>query len=148
MSDVFGYERTGVSDPGQVLSSDHALINVGGKVRLVQNVNGAYQHRVEPKFEAGSPNLYWVTGQASGTLEIGRLLGNGDLGTDLTTGDSCGVLETLTLSMTGKSCSAQTGGSQEFNFSGAVVQSYTISFSVGNLDVQEGLRIMVAELER
>ena len=153
MADIFGYERDAVADPGQVISSDHAVINIGGKLRLVQNVTGAYQHRVEPKFEAGSPNLYWVTGQASGTLEVGRLLGkvNGPssgTGTPLFGADNgCGILETVVLNMSGKSCSAQTGGAQSYKFSGAVVQSFTISFGVGNLEVTEGLRIMVAELE-
>jgi len=144
---IYGYERTEKSDPGQIVSSDHALIDVGGVVGLVQSVTGNYSHRVEPKFEAGSPNLYWVTGQASGTIEIGRLLGAGNFEGGLSLGDGCGVISPITISMDGGSC-VKAGESQTIVFSGAVVQSYTLAFSVGNLEVTEGLRIMIAELAR
>src|ERR1700761_7118098 len=83
--DLFAYTRNNVGS--YLFSSDYSSIyfeNSAGaglttpaqRAGLIQNATCAYQHNVQPRFEAGSHNLYWVTGQSMGTLQLGRLIGD------------------------------------------------------------------------
>jgi hypothetical protein len=149
--DFFGYVRD-VNANGAVLTSEFATINLGGGiVRLVQNVNASYNQQVQSKFEAGSPSLYWVTGQAQGTVQMGRLLGrDGWFAGFSTFEDACGELKSLTIGLDGNSgCAAvRPAGGSTLQFSDAVPESLTLNFTAANLEVQEGITIRVATMSK
>ena len=68
-TDIFGYDKT----VSRLISSDQAGIKLkGADFKLVQNVRFTYQHQVIPRFEAGSADLYWISGQSQGSATFGR----------------------------------------------------------------------------
>jgi hypothetical protein len=149
--DFFGYVRD-VQANGSVLTSEFATINLGGGIiRLVQSVNATYAQNVQAKFEAGSPTLYWVTGQAQGTIQMGRLLGReGWLSGFTAFENACGELRSLTIGLDGNSGCAAVAPANNSNlrFTDAVPQQITINFNVGGLEVTEGITIRAATMSR
>jgi hypothetical protein len=150
--DFFGYVRD-VSANGAVLTSEFATINLGGGiVRLVQNVNAQYRQNVISRFEAGSPSLYWITGQAQGTIQMGRLLGrDGWFAGFSTFEDSCGELKSLTIGLDGNSgCAAiaPASGSATLKFADAVPEQVSASFNANGLEVNESITIRAATMSK
>ena len=150
-TDFFGYDRP-VKPNGTLLSSEFATIAVGNgaQIPIVQQVQAQYQQMVTPKFESGSPTLYWLTGQAQGTISFSRLIGSEGFLTALSgLQNSCGSLIGVTLGLDGSTGCAQvtTPAKNKVRFSGAVPESLQISWTSGTLEVQEGASIRVATLE-
>lgn len=150
MEDFLGYSRD-VKPNGQIMTGEMATLTVGGdKSSLVQQVSAVYQQTATPKFEVGSPTLYWLTGQPSGTVAFGRIVGcNGFLSGMGALKNSCGTLIPLQIGSdgTGGCASAQCGGGNPLTFDGGVVQQINISFNAGTLEVTEGATIMVASMK-
>lgn len=145
MKDFFGYNRQ-VKEK-ELLSADFATLDIGnGKMGLVQNVQAAYQHRVEPRFEAGSSTLYWVNGQPSGNMTVGRLVGRSGLFAGVSRGNAaCGDLKKLTISLDGDGqCAIRASGGLKFD--GAMLQGVSISYGAGALDIQDSLSFVVATM--
>jgi len=94
--DFFGYKRN--INAKEILSSDFALIGVKGSdtMGLVQGAQMSYQQRVEPRFEAGSSDLYWVNGQPSGQMRIDRLVGKSGIFHNVSR-NGCGELQTISM---------------------------------------------------
>lgn len=158
MTDFFGYKR---ENPGQYLmSSDYAAIYLANskarttaadRLSLVQSTAVSYQHRVEPRFEAGSSEMYWLTGQAIGEISIGRLVGEAGflagfkntLGVNAsTTSTSNGVIGTLEFK------AGYVDGNQDVHtFSGGVMRSAAWSTSAGSLEISEAISVSVACLQ-
>jgi hypothetical protein len=149
--DFFGYSRT-VQPNGTLVSSEFATIAIGsGKtITVVQQVQAQYQQMVTPKFEAGSPTLYWLTGQPSGTVSFSRLISSSGFFSELSgLQNACGSLISVTLGLDGiGGCSAAVSptGNNKAKFTGAVPESIQISWSAGTLEVSEGASIRVATL--
>ena len=158
MTDFFGYER---KNPGQyLLSSDYAAIYMANskshttaadKLTLVQSTAVSYQHRVEPRFEAGSSEMYWLTGQALGEISIGRLVGErGFLDGFRTT---AGINPTQTNYHHGVIGSVEfkaghVDGMQDvLTFGGGVLRSAAWQTSAGSLEISEAVTISVASLQ-
>lgn len=151
-TDFFGYSRD-VKPNGQLVSSEFATIAIGGgdKIPLVQQVSATYEHQVMPKFESGSPTLFWLTGQAQGTIAFSRLIGQeGFLSSLKGLSGQCGSLIGVTLGLDGKgACSAaSTPSGGKAKFSGAIPQQISINWTAGALEVQEGATIRVSTLDK
>ena len=151
MKDFYGYERD-VKANGYLMSSEFATIAIGGAARipLVQQVTAQYQHQVTPKFESGSPTLFWLTGQPQGTVSFARLVGQEGFLTSLKAlANSCGSLIGVTLGLdgTGGCVGAGSTSATKARFSGAVPDAIQISWAAGSLEVQEGATIRVAMLD-
>jgi hypothetical protein len=149
-TDILGYKRD-VKPNGQIFSSEFATISMGGRMSLVQQVQASYGQTVVPKFEVGSPTLYWLAGQPMGQVQIGRLVGRGgffDSFGDLE--NSCGRLLGLRIGLdgTGGCTSVQQATGGGISFDGGMVANITASFGAGDLEVQEGATIQVASMRR
>lgn len=151
-TDFFGYKRE-VQPNGTLVSSELATIAVGGgsNISVVQNVTANYAQQVNPKFESGSPTLYWLTGQAMGSISFSRLVSSSGFLAELSSlKNSCGSVIPVVLGLDGTGgCSASAGksGGGKVRFSGGVPESITISWTAGTLEVSEGASIKVATLE-
>jgi len=148
--DILGYRRD-VKPNGQIYSSEFATISMGGKMSLVQQVQASYGQTVAPKFEVGSPTLYWLTGQPIGQVQIGRLVGRGGFfSTFGSLENSCGKLLGLRIGLDGNGgcTSEQQSADGGISFDGGVVANITASFGAGDLEVQEGATIQVASMRR
>jgi len=147
MSDFLGYERK-VRPNGTIATSELATLKVGGqRITLVQNVSASYQQQVNARFEAGSPTLYWVLGQPSGQISIGRLVGNGGFLDEFRNiGDNCGELTDVNIGLDGDGCAVVDTGSK-VTFRDAVPQQVTVGFDVGGLEVSEQLTLRAAFMD-
>lgn len=159
--DFFGYTR---ANAGQyIYSSDYASLYFSntpggpavpaGRAGMVQSCALSYQHNVLPKFEGGSHELYWITGQALGALQVGRLVSDkgilegirsGNAANDLRKGILGGVeFKIGRVNMTGVSVKQEV-----MMLSGCVLASWGISFNVGGLEVAEAMTIQTALVKR
>lgn len=145
--DFFGYSRD-VKPNGQIITSEFATINLDGKMGLVQSVQAVYQQSVQARFEAGSPTLYWLTGQPQGTVTVARLVGkNGLFSAFGSLQNACGSVIPVKIGLDGTGgCSATPAGQGTINFSGGVPESVNVSFQAGLLEVQEGCSIRCAAM--
>lgn len=158
--DFYGYSR---QHPGKYLySSDVAAIyfdnNCTGTVQtagLVQNVTANYQHSVLPRFEAGSSELYWVTGQAQGSVGMGRLISSAGLLQGVNPGASGSSIENGILGDVQIKIGKQDNNLRSVNLSqnllimrGCVLSDYSCSFTTGALEVSESIAIKVALMKR
>ena len=149
-TDFFGYSRT-VTPPGTVLSSEFAALTIGAdasKVLLLQSAQISYAHNVQPFFEIGSADLYWVTGQPMGAAQIGRAVGQGGFLTSFGSGSACASVQSLSLGIN------PTGGCVDITASGAginllncVPESVSISVQAGALQMQEGMSLRAGTLQ-
>lgn len=148
-TDILGYTRD-VKPNGQLYSSEFATISIGGRMSLVQSVQGSYGHTVQPRFETGSPTLYWLTGQPMGQVQIGRLVGKGGFfATFNQLENSCAELLSLTVGLDGNGgCTAVQGAAGGLFLDGGVVANMSFGFSAGALEVQEGASIQVASMRK
>lgn len=144
MEDIIGYDRQIHAD-GEIMSSEAATISFGGRKRsLVQQFQAGYQHRVEPIYELGSPDVYLVKGQPMGNVNISRLVGrNGFL--DGLGGTQCGSLDTVTIGTDGRTCHA-TPSTSSLRFSGAIIQGLQFSSGAGQLQAADSVSIIAPKL--
>lgn len=159
--DFFGYERSQVGS--YLYSSDYAALyfanSPGGasvsakKAGLVQSAAISYQHNVQPRFEAGSHELFWLTGQSLGTLQVGRLIGDQGILEGIKYGNARndirkGILGGVEFKI-GKLGLAGVAVRQEvLVLSGCVLSAFGLSFSVGGLEVQEAITVQTALVKR
>lgn len=150
--DIFGYTRDRAGT--MLMSSDYAALHLnsagasGTKLGLLQQVGANYAHRVEPRFEAGSSELYWTAGQSMGKVDAGRLVGeNGILqGIEFDrdpNNNRKGSMAGIDFKLGVPALARQT-----IRMAGCIAQGLTISFGAGELDVRESLSILVARLEK
>lgn len=159
--DFFGYERANVGQ--YIYSSDYAALYFSnaaggavanaGKAGLVQRATVAYQHNVQPRFEAGSHELYWLTGQALGSVQVGRLIGDRGILDGVMHGANPndlrkGVLGAVEFKIGRIGLEGVSVRQEVLVLSGCVLSAYGISFDVGGLDVQESLTIQTALVKR
>jgi hypothetical protein len=167
-TDFFGYQR---SKTGRYLySSDYAAVYFGSqipsstgaqvssgtgvKAGLVQSCSVAYQQTVQPRFEGGSSELYWVAGQSLGTIQVGRLIGQNGLlngineNTNAMQNGLLGSIEFKVGRTAGVPVVAVSARQDVLVLKGCVFESYGVAFSVGGLDVQESMLIRAALVKR
>lgn len=159
--DFFGYERAQAGS--YIYSSDYAAVffanSPGGvaasarKAGLVQSAAVSYQHNVQPRFEGGSSELYWLTGQSMGTLQLGRLIGDRGILDGINHGAARddirkGVLGGVEFKVGRLGLKGVSVRQEVLVLSGCVLGAYGISFNVGGLEVQEALTIHTALVKR
>jgi len=152
MANILGYKRD--DNTKRLISSDYAALKfgTGGSIKLVQNAQLTYGHQVTPRFEAGSSQLYWVTGQAQGRITLGRAVSSGGFFSGLDPQKaSGGSLVSFNLSIGGfdaanKGGQITVGSNTTLNFEGGVIANLTATVTTGSLDVSEGVEIAFSEL--
>lgn len=146
MQDIIGYDRE-IHTDGEVMTSEAATISFQGRKRsMVQEFQGQYQHRVEPRYELGSPDVYLVKGQPMGQLTFSRLVGKRGF-LDGLAGTLCGLLETITLGTDGRTCHA-TPSNMSLRFAGATIQSLGFSSGANQLQAADNVTIITPKLIR
>lgn len=157
MNDFFGYTR---HNPGQfVYSSDYSSVyfantrggatNESNRAGLVQSAAVSYQHRVEPRFEAGSSELYWCTGQSSGAVQMGRLVGDRGFLEGIRAGRAGrGMREKGVLGTVEFKAGTVNVDQDVLTLGGCVLQGVAFSTSVGALEISEALTVQVAVMEK
>lgn len=148
MKDYFGYDRNIKSK--ELISADFAKLDIGnGRVSLVQNVNASYGHRSEFRFETGSSDAYFVSGQPMGQISVSRLVGRKGFLSEHreNPGLACGELDKLSIYIDGdENCSVEDGGNDKLKFEGAHIENFNISFGAGALEVSESFGYKVASM--
>ena len=142
MPDIFGYNRTARAT-GQIASSEYAVVSVGGTQSLVQNVQVNYGQDIRTIFEIGNPNVYWVPGHASGTVDCTALVGPGGFFTGWT-GGRCGSIDGISISTSGGSACFQGGGG--LHFAGGIVTKVGASITAGTMEISQSVSVMVSML--
>lgn len=160
-TDLFGYQRSKVGQ--HVISTDLASIyfsnQPGGtgvraeKAGLVQSTNLSYQQRVEPRYESGSSELFWTSGQSQGTIQVNRLIGSSGILANVNQNqDPADLRHGLLGSVEAKiGRIGQSGLSIRQDvivMSGCVLAQYGATWSVGGLEVQESMNIQTALMRR
>lgn len=148
--DFFGYSRR-ITEPGAALPSEFATIAFGddaAHVLLLQQFRLAYKHQVEPRYEIGSADLYWVTGQPMGEVSIGRAVGQEGFLAKFGRGTACAKVQTLSVGMKEKGgcIEAKTQG-KGFNLLNCMPTQVTIDIQAGQLQMQEGISFLVGTLQ-
>lgn len=123
------------------------------KAGLIQNAAVSYQQNVQPRFEAGSHELYWLTGQAMGSVQVGRLIGDRGILDGVVYGNDPnnikkGLLGGIEFKIGRLGLAGITVKQEVIMLSGCVLSAYGISFNVGGLEVQESMTIQTALLKR
>ena len=159
--DFFGYER---ANAGQyIYSSDYASLffantpggpaTPAGRASMIQSCALSYQHNVIPKFEGGSHELYWLTGQSLGTLQVGRLVGDKGILEGIRSGNAAndirkGILGGVEFKVGRTNLQGVAVKQEVIILSGCVLAAWGISFNVGGLEVQEAMTIQTALVKR
>lgn len=152
--DLFGYQKERVGD--FIYSSDYASLffanantatnTTAGKAGMVQSVSINYQHNVQPRFETGSHSLYWTSGQSIGEVQVGRLVGDAGLLNGIQPGRSPndlrkGILGHVEAKIGRQGITGIALKQDVLVLSGCVMRGYGLSWSVGGVDIQEGITI-------
>lgn len=142
MADIFGYNNN-VKSEGQVASSEFASVTVGSKQSLVQSVIADYGQTVTPVSQVGDTQIYWITGQPQGTLNITKLVGSGGF-FEGWKGLECGKVNNLAVSLDGGRCGFSGAGNLTFN--GGVIQRVNVTLGTGQMTIGENCVIQIASL--
>jgi hypothetical protein len=148
--DFYGYSRK-VTAPGTALPAEFATLTLGGNdgaIMLLQSAQISYAHTVQPFFEIGSPDLYWVTGQPMGSAQIGRVVGQEGFLKRFGRGAACATVTSLSLGLkrSGGCMTAQSTG-QGINMLNCMPEAVTISVQAGALQMQEGMTLRIGALQ-
>lgn len=153
--DIWSYNRKASPDraDGGLASAEFAVLSIEGEgeINLVQQFSVNYSHSVNAKFESGSGNLYWQTGQPQGVVNFGRLVGMDGFMAQFKNAfkGACGKLTKLNVDLDGNGiCDLGAEPSGGLAFDGAIPVTYTMNWSAGALDVTEGAQIRVSKLSQ
>lgn len=145
MADLFGYNRDGAS-LGQVASSEFAFVSIGGgKSALVQSFSVTYSQQIDDVKAVGDSNIYWVPGRPTGSINTSKLVGPGGFFSGWSTGQ-CGQLSSVGVNLSGGNCGFS--GSGNLQFTGAVVEQFSLEMSSGNQTISESAQIRVATVSK
>jgi hypothetical protein len=153
---ILGYHREKTQDNMRLISSDYATLKMSdgaasptGEINLVQNARVSFQHNVTPRFEAGSAELYWLTGQSQGTVTIGRAVSRGGFFSGLTPSNAAvGDLVQFSLDTSkgnfGTTVSATP--KKSIQFKNGVIAALGANIATQGLDVSEEVTINFADM--
>lgn len=148
--DFFGYNRK-VTAPGTALPAEFATLTLGddaAAILLLQQAQISYAHQVQPFFEIGSADLYWVTGQPSGTAQIGRVVGQEGFLQKFGKGQACAQVQSLSLGLkTEGGCITVKSAGKGINLLNCMPEAVTIAVQAGALQMQEGMTLRVGTLQ-
>ncbi len=148
--DFFGYSRK-VTAPGTALPAEFATLTLGddaAAVLLLQSAQINYAHTVQPFFEIGSANLYWVTGQPMGSAQIARAVGQEGFLQKFGRGSACARVQSLQLGLKSTGgCVEVTSSGKGVNLLNCMPESIMISVQAGALQMQEGMTLKIGTLQ-
>jgi len=144
MKTVFNSERR-TRSAGRVASSEYAIVTVGGRSELGQNISGTYSRNIATIHELGSPGVIWVPGFESGTLTFSRLVGTAGFFSGWT-GSACGVLNPVSVDLGAGECVAIASGG--LRFSDAMIESFNFAMQAGNVEITEGVSMRIGGMSR
>lgn len=146
--DLFGFTRE-MKPTGTLITSEVAALTFGGsQLTLVQQVQCTYQQRVEPKYEAGTSNVYWVSGQAGGQLTVSRLVSKAGFSLFSAVKESACKLSSISVSFgsNGGSSKCVATAKDKFTLSGVIATSVGFSYGVGQMEVTENATFNVGSM--
>lgn len=147
--DILGYNVE--SNMRHVASADLAVLDSGeGKVNLVQNTQIQYGHRVEPKYETGSSTVYFVNGQPSGQMSIGRLVGKSGLmdGHVINRADPVNHFEMKQFHLNIRDEYLNIQGTAGYRIETPVLANFSLQYGAGQLEIAEMVNYIFASLHR
>jgi len=145
-NDILGYK---METPERLISSDNAFLLIGGNVQLLQNVEGRYRHKVIPRYQASSSQMFWVSGQPGGEISTGRLVSKGGFFAGMPLDSAACRLVSATIGVNpGCSTFSVANGAGSLTFSGGIVAEVGASINVGNLEVSESMTMIVSGLRK
>ena len=146
-ADIFGYNRN--VNTKAILSSENCVLDFGeGKVALVQEARLEYGHKIDPVFEAGSSDIYFVNGGAQGTLTFSALVGRQGFFAGFNLGkQACGDLSTLSIAAVAEDgCSVKLEKNNAIRIEGALLQKVSLGFRAGQYQVTQGGEFVVGKV--
>ena len=146
-ADIFGYNRN--VNTKAILSSENCALDFGeGKVALVQRADLTYEHAVNPVFEAGSSDIYFVNGGAHGSLRFDALVGRQGFFAGFNLGkQACGDLSTLSIAAVAEDgCSVKLEKNNAIRIEGALLQSVQLGFTAGQYQVSQGGNFVIGKV--
>lgn len=146
MADIFGASR--VTTPiGQIAGSEFARIYMGSLVALGQTFQAQFSRPSRPIMSIGDPQVYYVPGVGSGSVNMGRLVGADGFLALLNSGmGACGTIQSLMLSAGGGRCLV--APTQTLNFGGAMLEGVAIGLQAGNPEITETYNARISSLEK
>lgn len=144
MRTVFNTNRE-VRSAARVASSEYAIITVGGRSELGQQIQGTYGRQISTIHEIGSPGVIWVAGYESGTLSFRRLVGAQGFFAGWT-GSACGIIEPVSIDLGGGPCVAIASGG--LRFYDAMIESFEFSMTSQAVEITEGINLKVGAMAR
>ena len=156
-TNILGYERNKKAKEMRLISSDYATLKMGKtadspskQVHLVQNARVTFQHQVTPRFEAGSAELYWLTGQSQGTVTVGRAVSKSGFFSTLAPKQAAsGTLISFSLDTTtrqGPGVKVEANPKGSIQFKNGVIAALGANIATQGLDVSEEVTINFADM--
>lgn len=142
MQDIFNYNRTSRS-AGQVASSEFAVVSMGGRQSLVQQVSVQYGQQITPITQIGDVNIYLLPGRAQGTVNCTKLVGSGGFLAGWRNRE-CGKITPMSVNMAGSRCGFTGRGS--LSFDGGIIENVQITLSSEQLQISESVTIRIASM--
>lgn len=142
MQDIFNYNRTSRS-AGQVASSEFAVVSMGGRQSLVQQVSVQYGQQITPISQIGDVNIYLLPGRAQGTVNCTKLVGSGGFLAGWRNRE-CGKITPMSVNMAGSRCGFTGRGS--LSFDGGIIENVQITLSSEQLQISESVTIRIASM--
>lgn len=130
---------------GQLSSSEYALIQVGTRTELGQNLQGSYNRTIKTVVELGSPNVMWLGGIEQGQATFQRLVGSKGF-FDGWDGDECGVISPVAINLGGGPCVAAASGG--LAFADSMFEGFNFSLQAGVLEISEGCTIRFGSMKK
>ena len=147
-SDVFGGNRE--VKTGELLTMENAALDLGeGRVALVQNIQIQYNQGVQPQFEVGSNTMYFVAGQARGSLRVDTLVGKTGFldGFNLANKAVCGGIDSVALNLVDtNNCGWELSRRSTASLEAVVPESVNITISAGQLQIAQSVGFQIGKL--
>lgn len=141
-TDFFGYTRE-IGALDSIASSESLTITGVGGADLIQSISMQYGQNIRTLFAVGNSNVYFVGGQAQGTLDFERMSACYHMFDGLE-GGNCGKMGDLQLTASGgTSCFCAPGG---VTIEDALLESISLKAQAGQIEIIEGGRIRFATL--
>ena len=146
-NDIFGYNRN--VHTKSILSGENCVLDFGdGKVSLLQQAELTYSHKIDPVYEVGSADVYFVNGGANGSLTFQSVVGRQGFFDGLGLGSqACGALSTLSITAVDtNNCGFKIEKNNAIRIEGALLQQVTLRFQVGNYQVAQGGNFVIGKV--
>lgn len=145
-TDILGYDRT-VNAPGTVMTGDFGLLDLGGRIGLLQGVEVTYGQQTDAFREVGSSDMSWITGEPMGQLRASAAVSKKGFFDGFPRG-TCGSIEQAVVSLGGKgNCAKATISSgAALHIKDAVTDGLSVSIQAGSRPIMQNFSAKFAFL--